>query len=63
METSAAGLTVKVDEPPMVAAAALIVVWPVDALVASPLALTVVTDGADELQVVDAVRSSVLPSA
>jgi hypothetical protein len=63
METNAAGLTVRVDEPRMLAAAAVIVVWPVDALVASPLALTVPTDGADELQVVDAVRSSVLPSA
>lgn len=63
METNAAGVTVKVDEPPMLAAAAVIVVWPVDALAASPLALAVATDGADELQVADAVRSSVLPSA
>jgi hypothetical protein len=63
METNVAGVTVKVDEPPMPAAAALIVVWPVDALVASPLALAVATDGADELQVADVVRSSVLPSA
>jgi hypothetical protein len=63
METNVAGVTVKVDEPPMLAAAAVIVVWPVDALVASPLALAVATDGADELQVADVVRSSVLPSA
>lgn len=63
METNVAGVTVKVDEPTVLAAAAVIVVWPVDALVASPLALAVATDGADELQVADVVRSSVLPSA
>ena len=63
METNVAGVTVKVVEPPMLAATAVIVVWPVDKLVASPLALAVATDGADELQVADVVRSSVLPSA
>jgi hypothetical protein len=63
METSAAGVTVKVDEPAMPAAVAVIVVWPVDALVACPLALAVATDGTDELQVADVVKSSVLPSA
>jgi hypothetical protein len=63
METNVAGVTVKVDEPPMLAAAAVMVVWPVDALVASPLALAVATDSADEPQIADVVRSSVLPSA
>ena len=63
METNVAGVTVKVDEPPMLAAAAVIVVWPLDALVANPLALAVATDGADEPQIADVVRSSVLPSA
>ena len=63
METNAVGVTVKGDEPPMLAATAVIVVWPVEALVASPLVLAVATDGADELQVADVVRSSVLPSA
>jgi len=63
METKVAAVTVKVEEPAMPTAAAAIVVWPVEALVASPLALAVATDGADELQVADAVRSSVLPSA
>ena len=63
IETNVAGVTVKVDEPTVLAAAAVIVVWPADALVASPLALAVATDGADELQVADVVKSSVLPSA
>ncbi len=63
IETNAAGVTVKVDEPPTLAAAAVIMVWPVDTLVASPLALVMATDGVDALQVADVVRSSVLPSA
>ena len=63
METNVAGVTVKVDEPPMLAAAAVIVVWPGEALVASAPALALATDGAEELQVADGVRSSVLPSA
>jgi hypothetical protein len=63
METNVAGVTVKVDEPPMPAAVAVIVVWPVDALLACPLALDVATDGNDEFQIADVVRSSVLPSA
>ncbi len=63
METKVAGVTVKVDEPAMPAAAAAIMVWPVEALAASPLALAVATEGADELQVAEVVRSSVLPSA
>jgi hypothetical protein len=63
METRVAGVTVKVDEPPMLAAAAVMVVWPIDALVANPLVLGVATDSADEPQIADVVRSSVLPSA
>jgi len=63
METKAAGVTVKMAQPSMLAAVALIVVWPRATLVASPLALVVATEGADELQVADVVRSSVLPSA
>ncbi len=62
METNVAGVTVKVVEPPMLAATAVIVVWPVDKLVASPLALAVATDGADELQWAEWVTSCVEPS-
>jgi hypothetical protein len=63
MDTNAAEVTVKVDEPPMPAAVAVIVVWPVAALAASPVALTATTDGSEELQAADVVRSRVLPSA
>lgn len=63
IETSAAGVTVKVDVPAMLAAVAVIVVWPVDALADNPLALTVATVVNEELQVAEVVKSSVLPSA
>src|SRR5258708_38612160 len=63
IETSAAGVTVKVDEPAMPAAAAVMTVWPVDKLVANAFEPAVATDGTDELQVADVVKSSVLPSA
>lgn len=62
IEISVAGVTVKMDEPPMLAAVAVIVVWPVDALVASPFGFAVATGVKDEVQVADMVRSSVLPS-
>jgi hypothetical protein len=63
MDTNAAGVTVKVDEPAMPAAVAVIVLWPIEAPVASPVALRVATDGSEELQVADVVKSSVLLSA
>lgn len=63
IETNAAGVTVKVDVPAMLAAVAVIVVWPVDALAANPLVLTVATEVNEELQVAEVVKSSVLPSA
>ena len=63
MDTNAAEVTVKVDEPLMPAALAVIMVWPVAALVARPVALTVAVDGSEELQVAEVVRSNVLPSA
>jgi hypothetical protein len=62
-ETNVAGVTVRVDEPAMLAAVAVMVVCPVEALVATPLTLTFATDGSEELQIADAVRSRVLPSA
>lgn len=63
IETNAAEVIVKVDVPAMVAAVAVIVVWPVDALAANPLVLTVATEVDEELQVTEVVKSSVLPSA
>lgn len=62
IQINVAGVTVKMDEPPMPAAVAVIVVWPIETLVASPSALAVATDGNVELQLDDVVRSSVLPS-
>jgi hypothetical protein len=63
IEINVAGVTVKMVEPPMLAAVAAIVVWPVDKPAASPFALTLAIDANVEVQVADAVRSSVLPSA
>lgn len=63
IEIKVAGVTAKMVEPPMLAAVAVIVVWPVAKPAASPFALTFATDANVEVHVADAVRSSVLPSA
>jgi|HubBroStandDraft_5_1064220.scaffolds.fasta_scaffold1217717_1 hypothetical protein len=62
-ETSVAEVMVKVEEPLMPATVALMTARPVDVPFACPAGVTAAMDGADELQVADFVRSSVLPSA
>jgi len=62
METNAAAVTVRPEVPATPAAVAVIDVWPVVALIASPLGPAVATDGVEELHVAEVVRLSVLPS-
>lgn len=66
IETSAAGVTVRVVDPLMFPAVAVIVVCPSDTLAACPMAgavaLTVAIPGVDEFQDTEVVTSKVLPS-
>ncbi len=66
IETSAAGVTVRVVDPLMVPAVAVIVVCPSDTLAACPMAgavaLTAAIPGVDEFHDTEVVTSRVLPS-
>ncbi len=66
IETNAAGVTVRVVDPLMFPAVAVIIVCPSDTLAACPrfgsVALIVATPGVDELHEAEAVISKVLPS-
>src|SRR5258708_13096286 len=61
IETSAAGVTVKVDEPAMPAAVAVRTVWPVDKLLANAFEPAVAMYGAHELPLSPPVTSISLP--
>jgi hypothetical protein len=62
IETSGAGATVRVVAPLMVACAAVTVQAPCAIPFATPLPLTVATEGFDEDHVAEVVRSLLLPS-
>ncbi len=57
IDTRAAGVTVRIVEPVMLPEAALIVATPIPALAARPVFETVATDGSDDIQLAEAVRS------
>ena len=59
IDTSAAGLTVREADPAVFPTAALTVALPIALAVAIPVAFTAATEGPEELQVADCVRSRV----
>jgi hypothetical protein len=62
IEVKAAGVMVKSVDPVMDPEVAVIELWPVAMVLASPLVLTAATPTAELLQVTELVRSRVLPS-